>query len=202
MYAPICNTPPSVNHRVGAKLRRVLPLLTLLVIIAAVGIANAGPGHDHGDNPPASTGMALPRFAAASELFELVGILDGKQLTVYLDHAATNAPVKDAKVELELDGKPVRLEPHGDGEFVATLSDPPNAGALAVSATVIAGNDSDLLAGTLDVHGAESAASEAHGHRWEEYLPWGLGTVAIAIVLTLLLKRRRQPQPAREGAGA
>lgn len=202
MYAPICKTPPSVNLRVSAKLRRVLPLLALFATVAAVGVANAAPGHDHGDAPPASTGLALPRFTATSELFELVGILDGKQLIVYLDHAATNAPVKEAKVELELGGKPVRLEPHGDGEFVATLSEVPNAGALAVTATVIAGNASDLLAGELDVHGAESAASEAHHHGWEEYLPWGLGAIAIAIVLKLILKRRRHPQPAREGAAS
>ena len=35
----------------------------------------AGDGHDHGDTAPAATGTALPRFAAVSETFELVGVL-------------------------------------------------------------------------------------------------------------------------------
>lgn len=179
--------------------------MALIVLFATVGIANAAPGHDHGDAAPASTGTALPRFAAASDLFELVGILDGRQLIVYLDHAPTNAPVKDAKVELELGGKSVPLEPRGVGEFVATLSDAPGTGELAVTATVIAGNDSDLLAGELDLHGPEPSASEAHDHGWEEYLPylpWVLGGIALAIVLVLLLLRRRLPRVAREGAAS
>ena len=35
-----------------------------------------------------AAGTALPRFAAVSETFELVGVLDGKQVTLYLDRFA------------------------------------------------------------------------------------------------------------------
>jgi cobalt-zinc-cadmium efflux system outer membrane protein len=35
-------------------------------------------GHDHGEAPAAPAGPALPRFAATSDLFELVGVLDGQ----------------------------------------------------------------------------------------------------------------------------
>ena len=59
--------------------------------------AIAGDGHDHGDAAPAATGTALPRFAAVSETFELVGVLDGKQVTLYLDRFADNAPVRGAQ---------------------------------------------------------------------------------------------------------
>ena len=65
---------------------------TALALVGAV--ASAGEGHDHGDEAPgAASGPASPRFTAASELFELVGVIDGKRLTVYLDHAATNQPI-------------------------------------------------------------------------------------------------------------
>ncbi len=73
--------------------------IALMLGVIALG-ARAGDGHDHGDAPPAASGPALPRFAAVSDLFELVGVLDGKRLTLYLDHAADNRPVKDAKLEL------------------------------------------------------------------------------------------------------
>ena len=48
---------------------------------ATVPLALAGEGHDHGETPAASSGPALPRFAAASEIFELVGVVKGKDLT-------------------------------------------------------------------------------------------------------------------------
>ena len=83
----------------------------------------AGDGHDHGEAPATTAGPALPRFTAVSELFELVGVVNGKNVTVYLDHFADNSPVKDAKVDLELDGKAVALAPHADGEFEALASD-------------------------------------------------------------------------------
>eukprot|EP01042_Synura_sphagnicola_P021246 gene21246-26993_t len=54
--------------------------------------ALAGAGHDHGEAPVAAAGTALPRFAATSDLFELVGVLDGQKIALYLDHAGDNSP--------------------------------------------------------------------------------------------------------------
>ena len=57
--------------------------LCLAVVLLGNALpAIAGDGHDHGDAAPAATGTALPRFAAVSETFELVGVLDGKQVTL------------------------------------------------------------------------------------------------------------------------
>ncbi len=82
-----------------------LAALSLAAFLLGAGLpAVAGPGHDHGDAAPAATGSALPRFAAVSETFELVGVLDGKQVTLYLDRFADNAPVRGAKIELEIAG--------------------------------------------------------------------------------------------------
>lgn len=152
-------------------------------------MAQAGEGHDHGDEAPSAAGPALPRFAATSELFELVGVLDGKRLTLYLDRATDNSPVKDAKLELELAGAKVKVEPHGEGEFEVMLAEAPKEGVIAVTATVVAGSDSDLLAGELDIHVDEPAASvAATGFDWKTYGGWGvaalLGVVAVVLGLT------------------
>eukprot|EP01031_Cornospumella_fuschlensis_P048713 gene48713-59643_t len=68
--------------------------------------AQAGPGHDHGDEPAAAA-AALPRVAAQSESFELVGILQpGGVMLIYLDRWADNAPV-DGALTVTLDGQEV-----------------------------------------------------------------------------------------------
>ena len=112
--------------------------------------AIAGDGHDHGDAAPAATGTALPRFAAVSETFELVGVLDGKQVTLYLDRFADNAPVRGAQIELEIAGAKFKAEAHGDDAYEVVLKEVPKPGVLPITATVTAGTEVDLLAGELD----------------------------------------------------
>ena len=116
--------PPLAMHAIARPLAAGLLLGALWM---ATIPAQAGEGHDHGEAPAAAAGSALPRFSAGSELFELVGVLNGKQLTLYLDHAASNAPVKDAKLELELGGRKLSPKAHGEGEFELTLAEAPKA---------------------------------------------------------------------------
>ena len=76
-----------------------LTAFTVAILIAAAPLATqAGEGHDHGEAPATPTGSALPRFAATSDTFELVGVLDGHDLTLWLDHAADNSPVEGASL--------------------------------------------------------------------------------------------------------
>ena len=174
-------------------LRHFTSLGIVLMLGATTLVARAGDGHDHGDAPPAATGPALPRFAAVSEQFELVGVLDGKRLTLYLDHASDNRPVTDAKLELEVGGAKLPVQPHGEGEFEATLNAEPKEGVLAVTATVVAGSDSDLLAGELDIHHEEPAAV-AKTSPWMAYAAWGiaaLAALAAAGVAAARLRARR-----------
>ena len=169
------------------------PILAALMLSAAWP-AWAGEGHDHGDAPAAMAGPALPRFTAVSELFELVGVLNDKHLTLYLDRAADNSPVKDAKLELEFGGSKLPVEPHGDGEFEATLSEEPKEGVFAVTATVVAGSDSDLLAGELDIHHEESATAATTASRWKSYAAWGAAVLAALALVgygTARLRARR-----------
>jgi hypothetical protein len=96
------------------KSTHLLAALSLAVLLLGTSMsATAGEGHDHGDAAPAAAGTALPRFAAVSETFELVGVLDGKQVTLYLDRFADNAPVRGAKIELEIAGAKFNAQAHG-----------------------------------------------------------------------------------------
>jgi hypothetical protein len=152
--------------------------------------SHAGDGHDHGDAAPsAAAGPALPRFSAVSELFELVGIVDGKKLTVFLDRFEDNAPVQGAKLELDLGGAKVALEEHEPGLFEGTLAEEPKPGVIAVTATVSTAKDTDLLAGELDVHEHEHA--ETTGTRsWRDFAPWVLALAVAAGVAGWAVKRK------------
>jgi len=205
----VSNTPSlrSARHCVS---RPLLPLkarlqaiaLTLALSLVIPLTAYAGPGHDHGEAPPTAASTALPRFTAASDVFELVGILNGKQLTLYLDHADTNAPVKNAKLDVEFGGAKLALEPHGEGEFIATLAEAPKPGVIPVAATVATEKDSDLLAGELDLHDEHAAAPAAHGHDWKEWLPWGLGGLILVVLARVIARRRRGSRLAPAGEAA
>lgn len=176
-------------------------LAALLPLIAGAAWAADDHGHDHGA-PAAANGPALPRFAAVSDTFELVGVLNGKQLTLYLDRFADNSPVKDAQLDLEIDGARIKAAPHGDGEFEAVLAAAPKAGVLAVSATVVAGTESDLLAGELDIHDDAHTDLPAARPRWQRIAVWALGGLAALGLLTWIARRRATARQPRLGGAA
>lgn len=182
-------------------LTRRKPFLLAVLLATASFCSLAGEGHDHGEAPTAAGGPAKPRFTATSEGFELVGVVNGKHITLYLDHAADNSPVKDAKLELDLGGTKVAVQPHGEGEFEATLAKELQPGEISVSATVVAGAVTDLLAGDLDVH-ADTHADAAQGATWKTYALWVFGGMLALVLLALALRRINTKRNNRLGDAA
>ena len=175
-----------------------LAALALAACLLMPSLAQAGEGHDHGDAPAAAS-PTLPRFTATSETFELVGVLTGKQITLYLDRSADNQPVTEAQIELEIAGARFKAETHAPDTFEVVLAEAPRPGVLPVTATVRAGHEVDLLAGELDIH--EEAHADApghvHTHAWYEYAGWLAGGAAMLALLVLAGRRwmatRRMP---------
>lgn len=156
-------------------------------------------GHDHGDAAPTPAGAALPRFAAVSDDFELVGVLIGQHLTLYLDHAADNRPVTDGELTLELDGQYVQVNPRGVGEFEVELAVPLPDGETSIMATVTAQGQSDLLTAVLDVHGGH--AEHDHTAISGRMYAIGAGTAALGVgVLSWAVRRRSRANAALRGA--
>jgi hypothetical protein len=160
-----------------------------LGLIAAIP-SFAGEGHDHGDKPSEVT-AGKPRFTASSDQFELVGVINDKTITLYLDHFVTNEPVKKATLTLDIDGKSLAVKPISDGLFEAALPAPFKSGTMAVSATLTAGNTTDLLAGELDLHD-QSPKTAAHGGVWDwvlHALPWAAGVLVLVAFAWLMVRR-------------
>ena len=143
----------------------------------------AGEGHDHGDAAPATVGQAPPRFSAVSETFELVGVLSGKQITLYLDRFADNSPVRGAQIELEIGGAKFKAEKLGEHEYQVVLPEALKPGVLPVTATVIAGKETDLLAGELDIHDEAHSEGAVASFAWKAYAGWAAGGVAVVALL-------------------
>ncbi len=179
-----------------------LVAIPLAILILVPKLAMAGDGHDHGEAAPTATGPALPRFAAVSDLFELVGVLNGKQITLYLDRAADNSPVTDAQIELEIGGKKFKAAKQGTDEFEVVLAEAPKPGVLPITATVSAGSDADLLAGELDIHEAAHADEAAPVHSWKEYAGWAAGGVAVLAILLTVGRRVLSSRQTRVGGVA
>jgi hypothetical protein len=177
----------------------ILAALLQAAILSLPPAARAGEGHDHGDAAPAAGGPALPRFAASSEVFELVGVLDGKRLSLYLDRAADNQPVGNARIELEIGGARFEAAPHGQDEYEVELASAPPAGVLPVTATVTVGNEADLLAGELDLHAGETAAQARPARA--AYAAWGAGALSMA-ALAFAARRVAASRRARAGGAA
>jgi len=180
-----------------------LNVYCLATFIAATPFtAWADAGHDDGAAPIAAAGSAQPRFTAASETFELVGVVNGKLLTLYLDRADDNSPVKDAKLEIELAGVKLDIKPRGEGEFETTLVHALKPGVTAVAATVVAGQETDLLAGELDIREGAHADTSARNPPWKKSGIWAVAGLLALALLVGGLRRFRANRINRAGSKA
>jgi hypothetical protein len=184
------------------NLSPLLAALAVAALLLAPGPLSAGEGHDHGDATPTAAGDALPRFTAVSETFELVGVLNGKQITLYLDRYADNSPVRDAQIELEIGGAKFKAEKHGDDEYEVMLAEAPKPGVLPVTVTVTAGSEADLLAGELDIHDEAHTDAAAHTSSWQEAAGWAAGGIAALGLLVWGGRRAMSARAARAGGAA
>ena len=164
---------------------------------ALAGPGAHGPGGEHLDTPGAHGGTqtARPRIESKSELFELVGYLMEGELSVMINRFETNEPVLNASVEISSGSSKAVAKFHADhgdyavddAAFLKLLNAP---GEHALVFTIIAGNDSDLLEGTLAATPAQADA-QAHGHSHSlEYLLLA-GAVAALLIIAAVLWRRR-----------
>ncbi|MCC2955927.1 hypothetical protein LK542_09910 [Massilia sp. IC2-477] len=169
---------------------------------AVAGPGAHGPNGEHLDAPAASTGAALPRIETFTEAFELVGQLSGGELSIMIDRYETNEPVLNGVLEVQYKNLKVKASFHADmGDYavddpalLAALSKP---GAHPLLFTFVAGEESDLLEGTLQV--VEAAEGLDHDHPHSSWWPWLLAAVAAAVLaVAVFVVRRRQ----RKGAGA
>ena len=149
----------------------LVTLVALSLPVWAGGDSSDGHTHEAPAPLPVSQSIA-PRAAAATEEFEVVILLEGKKLVVYVDRFASNEPVTQAKVEIEGAGLTGVASETTPGTYVLDVVTilPPAKHPLTIS--VEAGDSVDLLTTTLDT--SASVTSEVHNHGWSEWAGWGI----------------------------
>lgn len=163
---------------------KLTPFL-LSCCLAAPVLAHEGESHE-APVAPVVTSSAAPRFEAASEDFELVGVLDGHSLTLYLDRRADNAPVADAAIEVEsgaFKGSATQVSPATYRLPAAAITAP---GRHPLTITVQTREAVDLLAAILEI-GAPAAS--VHTHSRGEWAIWIGSGLAIGLSLFWMLRR-------------
>ncbi len=189
--------------------------MTLLLAnpAAMAGPGAHGPNGEHLDGPTTMrAASALPRVEAKSETFELVAELRTGELVIVVDRYDSNEPVLGAKLELESGSlKAVAAFRAEQGDYAVTdaamLKALAAAGEHGLVFTLVAGQDSDLLDGTLVIAGGGGAAALAaksdhghahgtddHGHAHElERAAWiGAGVAALGLIGGIAWWRQRR----------
>ncbi|KAB1071611.1 efflux RND transporter periplasmic adaptor subunit [Methylobacterium planeticum] len=131
-----------------------------LAAACLAGPAPAHEGHDHAAAPPLPATVA-PRGEAVSEAFELVAVAHGGALILHLDRFSTNAPVLDARIEIETPEGSRWAAPAGEGTYRLPAPWLDRPGRHDILATVSAGETVDVLSLGVTVPSAAPALSGA-----------------------------------------
>lgn len=144
-------------------------LRCLIAPLALASLLSGGPlvaheGHDHGAPVANMTTSGSPRVAVHSDTYELVGVLRGAKLTLFLDRYAGNEPVVDARVLVTIgaNGDVVAM-PAPDGTYVLSSDQLVGTGPLELVFAITHAQGDDLLIGTLERAAAASASAADNG---------------------------------------
>ena len=188
------------------SLARCLVAPLALAALLSVAPLAAHEGHDHGAPAAAVATAGSPRIALHSDAYELVGILRGDRLTLFLDRYAGNAPVTDAGLVVTIGtGADVAATPTPEGTYVVASDRLVGAGSLELVFAITHPGGDDLLIGTLERPAAPAAgAPAASGHASPQaasvviagrpvpvlYLAMG-AALAVGLLLGATLRRSR-----------
>jgi len=154
-----------------AEFMRVCARVTLIALFSlSFGVvAYAGPGHDHDHGAPSSAQSKKPtnpRVTMTSDTYEVVGILKDHVLRLYLDRRWDTAPVTTAKIEVNINGTSIAAKPQPDGSYLIESPVLEAHEKREVVVSIVSGDNSDLLVGTLDARSvpATQSGNDAFGH--------------------------------------
>lgn len=179
--------------------------ILIAALLAVTLPAYAGGGHDHGEAAVSAAGIVLPSVTAVTESFELVGRLGSGELSILVDRTDSNEPVLGARLSVELDGRTAEAPFHADhGNYsltdTALLALLEKPGIRAMTFTLIAGDESDLLTGEMDIHDEPVAAG--HVASWRDYATQGGATALVILLAVVVLRRFAAVRQARRGGVA
>lgn len=193
------------SRAAGLLCRACLAALLITGVSAIASPGAHGPNGEHLDasGQAGNTGGVVPRIEARSEAFELVGRLQGGELSILINRFETNEPVLNATVEVETGGLKASAKFHADmGDYA--VDDAAMLKALAVPGdhalviSIMANSESDLLDGTLNT---PDTAANQHGHAHSvPVAAWvALALVFLAAIGGFIYRKRKVAMSSRVG---
>jgi cobalt-zinc-cadmium efflux system membrane fusion protein len=177
-----------------SSIRSVAALAWIAALVLSPSVARAHEGHDHDDSPRAALTSTYPRVTAKSEVYEVVGILKGDRLLIYLDRVATNEPVIDAKVKVTIgDGEAIDVAPAENGTYAVTSPRLTGTGSVEIIFAITANSGDDLLVGALTLPKASAPGPVVNWNagptlsRWTASIPAPIRNPIVLTVVTFAL---------------
>jgi len=181
------------SRRNLAPIGAAIAILVLCLTIASALRSSAIAHEDDGGGPAfGAATKPWPRLTAQSELYELVAILKGERLTIYLDDFATNEPVVDAAITIAIgEADPVIAQPGGDGTYAFSSPRLGGDGTANITFSIKAATGDDRLTGTLKLPERRTlgpvSSSTSSMRRWTEWMLAPIQNPASQSLLSLVL---------------
>ena len=174
----------------------VLLAFSATLMSSALAGGDSSDGHSHAAPAPVvpmAINTAAPRLTSQTDQFELVGVLEGKILTMYLDQFGTNTPVSKAQIEVasgSWKANATEIAPATYTVAADTLTPP---GKHPLTVTVLAGDASDLMDATLEVGAATPVPADGQlSQNTSKWAIWSGAAVLSLAALGLLVARSRK----------
>ena len=142
--------------------------------------------------PASAMVSAAQRLSSQTDQFELVGVLEGRVLRLYLDRYGSNAPVAKAQIEIESGTWKAVATEVAPAVYTVAAEPLTRPGKHALTMTVQAGDVTDLLDATLEVGPASAVALGSPPARVSgTWVVWSGAVVLALAALGFIVGRRR-----------
>lgn len=169
--------------------RTIALLAAATVALAAFASGDSSDGHTHAEPAAVATSAMAPRAVASTEEFEVVAVLEGRKLVLYVDRFASNEPVTKAKVEVDGAGLKGVAGEATPGLYVMHFATPLLPGRHPLTIGIEAGDVSDLLTATLDNSQRQGGAASVDW--WRQWYVWiSAGALLLLAISAWIVARR------------
>ena len=134
---------------------RFLALQLIALSLTFSSVSYAGPGHEE-KKIVNKTNQSLPHFYAESDLYEITGIVRDGEIKLYLDRFQSNEPVKEAMIEIEIEGAKISAKPNSDGEYFFEIKNKFKDQVTPVSIIINDDGETDILISAIDLSHSDS----------------------------------------------